>query len=249
MPDATEFATRLLNPSLAPQAFAPEGTVLGDRATTSWHGSAEALRKVGLRPGTAIRVRDLAAVLTGRHTRTGAAVLPDGEAFELVFTAPNSLSFVWSQLPFTQRVELEDAMLASSAAMVNHLVLDYPVVGGFQPARSGVAALVLHAVGTVSDADGTIPPILHVHCGLFAVLDPTGELVRPDEKTLYDEETLGECDLSAEAELAQLVTDLGYPLRNTGDNADHSFELAGVPATLLDDADFWRNTGCAVVSD
>jgi len=65
-------AAALLDPSLFPQAFAPPGTEPGTQANTVWHGTDAALGKLGLRQGTAVRVRDLTAVVSGRHVRTGA---------------------------------------------------------------------------------------------------------------------------------------------------------------------------------
>jgi hypothetical protein len=245
---AAEFATQLLDPAFAPQAFRPQDAASDARPSSLWHGADEALKKLGLRQGMEIRTRDLTAVLSGRHVRTGARALPAGEAFDLIFKAPNSLSFLWSQLNFGRRADIEDAMLDSSAIMLDHLTADHPVINGIRPARSFVASLVLHAVGTLSTTNGTIPPVLHVHCCLFAVLDKTGTLTRPDEATLYDEDTLRLCDAIGEGELANKMAKLGYPIDHTPGGRDHSFEIAGVPQELLDDPEFWQNTGCAVAN-
>lgn len=246
-PSAAEFAAQLLDPTFSPQAFTPQDAALGARANSIWHGTGEALKKLGLRQGRAILPRDLAAIVSGRHARTGVRVLPAGEIFDLIFMAPNSLSFIWSQLTTGPRADIEDAMLDSSAIMLDYLTADHPVIDGIRPARSSVASLVLHAVGTRSAANGAIPPLLHVHCCLFAVLDETGTLILPDETTLYDEETLRRCDAIGEAELAGQMVKLGYPVRPTADSSEHSFEIDGVPRELLD-ADFWQNTGCAVAN-
>jgi hypothetical protein len=244
-PSAAEFAAQLLNPAFSTQAFRPQDAASGARANSIWHGTDEALKKLGLRQGMAVRPRELAAVVSGRRARTGVRVLPAGEVFDLIFVAPNSLSFIWSQLAPGPRADIEDAMLDSSAIMLDHLTADHPVIDGIRPARSSVASLVLHAVGTLSAANGAIPPLLHVHCCLFAVMDETGTLTLPDEAALYDEETLRRCDAIGEAELADQMVKLGYPVRHTADSKEHSFEIAGVPQELLD-ADFWQNTGCAI---
>lgn len=247
-PAAAELAAQLLDPSLSPQAFRPQGAAPDPRATSIWHGTDEGLKKLGLRRGMAVRTRDLTAVLNGRHVRTGTRVLPAGEFFDLIFQAPNSLSFLWSQLAPGPRADIENAMLDSSAIVLDHLTADYPVVGSIRPARSFVASLVLHAVGTLSAANGTIPPMLHVHCSLFAVLNETGTLTLPDEITLYDEQALRRCDTIGEAELAAKMVKLGYRVNHAPSGTEHSFEIAGVPQELLDDTDFWRNTGCAAAN-
>ena len=72
---AEEFAVHLLDRSFSPQAFGPERTTPDARATSAWHGTDEALRKLGLRKGTEVRPRDLTAVISGRHVRTGVSVL------------------------------------------------------------------------------------------------------------------------------------------------------------------------------
>jgi hypothetical protein len=247
-PAAAEFATQLLDPSLAPQAFTPQDAAPDGRASSMWHGTDEALKKLGLHQGMAIRARDLTAVVSGRHVRTGAHVMPAGEVFDLISLAPNSLSFLWSQVAPGPRADIEDAMLGSSATMLDHLTAEHPVIGGTRPARSFVASLVLHAVGTLSAANGQIPPLLHVHCCLFAVMDRTGTLTLPDDATLYSEDTLRQCDTIGEAELAAKVVKLGYPIKHTPDSAEHSFEIASFPGELLDNTDFWQNTGCAVAN-
>jgi hypothetical protein len=194
----------------------------------------------------AVRPRDLTAVVSGRHARTGARVLPAGEIFDLIFQAPNSLSFLWSQLGPEPRAEVEDAIMDSSALMLDHLTADYPVIDGRRLARSYVASLVLHAVGTLSGTNGIIP-MLHVHCCLFAVMDETGMLKLPDEAALYDEGTLGQCDALGEAGLAERMEHLGYRVNRTAGSGGPSFQMADIPQELLD-ADFWQNTGCASAS-
>jgi hypothetical protein len=211
-----------------------------------WRGTDEALSKLGPRRGTPVTVRDLAAVLNGRHTQTGTSVLPAGSGLELVLTAPNSLSFIWSQMDLDRQVEVEDAMLESAAVMLNILARTCPVVDGVRPARSFAAALVLHAVGTLSAEVGPIPPMLHVHCCLSGVLANDGTMTVADETTLQHPDTQRLGNAAGEAELATRIRALGWPVEPTADPRIHTFEIAGVPQKLLNNADFWRNTGCAV---
>jgi hypothetical protein len=242
-----EFAARLVDPSLAPDVFLPADVEADTRVNSMWYGTDETLAPFGLHRGLAVRHRDVAAVLEGRHRRSGVHVFPGGSAFELIFCAPRSLSFVWSQLSPRDRAEVEDAMLAGAVAMLDELIENHPLIDGIEPARSGVAALVLHAVGTRSATEGAIPPMLHVHSCLFAVAGPDGAFVLPDEATLYEEDTLRLCDALGEADLADRLVTLGYPVRNTA-GGENNFEVSGVPQALLDDTDFWRNVGCAVAN-
>jgi hypothetical protein len=244
---ATAVATagRLLDPGLSPQAFRT-GPTTGQ--TTSWLGSGDALRQLGLRPAAEVRERDLVTVLGGRHTATGVRVLPEASHYDLVYLTPRSVSIAWSQLDADAQIDIEEATRESGAALLAHLTCIAALVDGIRPPRSFIAALVLHAIGTRSAAAGPIPPVLHVHCCLFAVQDKDGTLIAPHEPALADEDIQRECDAFASADLAHRLMMLGYRVRNTaGAGTGHSFELDGVPQALLDDEDFWRNTGCAIV--
>lgn len=244
--NGSEFAAELLDPGLFPQAFAEKAKSGRGRANSSWRGSSAALAELGLRPGMEVHFQDLVTAASGKHILTKAPALTEMDIFDLVLTAPNSVSFAWSQLDAPQRADIEDAVLESGYAVLDHIVRQYPIVDGDRPAESFAAALVLHAIGTRSAAVGVIPPILHVHCCLFGVWHPADGLVPPHEATIFDPVLQREADAYGEAELADRLVQLGWPLRNTGGTGHHSFEIDGVPQALLDDTEFWRNTGCGV---
>lgn len=242
--DAAAVAGRLLHPGLSPQAFR---TGPAARPATAWLGSDDALQQLGLCPGAEVREREFAAVLHGRHINSGVRVLPEPAFYNMVFMAPRSLSIAWSQLYARAQTDIEEAVKESVATMVAHLTRIAPLVDGVCAPRSIIAALVLHAIGTRSDDAGPIPPVLHVHCCLFAVQDNDGSLTAPHEPTLANEDIQRECDAIAAADLADRLMMLGYEVRNTvRTGTGHVFELVGVPQVLLDDGDFWRNVGCAV---
>ncbi|MEV0564502.1 relaxase domain-containing protein [Dactylosporangium sp. NPDC050588] len=241
---AGAFAGRLLDDGLSPRAFG-EGP-----PASAWAGAGDALRQLGLDPGAEVHVRDLVAVLEGRHTRTPARVLREPVFYDLVFMAPRSVSVAWSLLGTDGRAGIEQAVLAGGRTLLTHLTRIAPLAGGTRLPRSFVAALVLHAVGTrspVPGADpGAVPPVLHVHGCLFAVQDGDGSLTAPHEPTLAGEDLQRECDAVAGADLAHRLSVLGYQVRNTAlAGTGHTFELDGVPAALIDDEAYWSNTGCA----
>jgi len=246
--NATEFAAQLLNTGFAPQIFARKGAGADARANSVWCGAEEALVELGLRQGAEVRVCDLAAVISGRHVCTGARVLPRSSVFfDLVFPAPNSLSIQWYQSSPEHQADIEDAMLESASVLLGHLVRNHSVVGGVRRARSFVASLVLHAVGTRSMVDGAFPaPILHVHCCLFGVWDEDEGLTGPHEATLCAKGIQRECNAVGGVELADRLMRLGFKLRNTEGTGSQAFEIVGVPQELLDHPDLWKNTGCGV---
>ncbi|MEV4140152.1 relaxase domain-containing protein [Dactylosporangium sp. NPDC049742] len=249
---AGAFAGRLLDDDLSPRAFG-EGP-----PASAWAGAGDALRQLGLGPGAEVRVRDLVAVLEGRHARTSARVLREPVFYDLVFMAPRSVSVAWSLLGADGRAGIEQAVRASGHTLLTHLTRTAPLAGGARVPRSFVAALVLHAVGTRSSVPGAspgagtgagpgaVPPVLHVHGCLFAVQDGDGSLTAPHEPTLAGEDLQRECDAVAGADLAHRLSVLGYQVRNTAlAGTGHAFELDGVPAALIDDEAYWSNTGCA----
>jgi hypothetical protein len=242
--DAAAITSELLDPGLSPQAFRADQTTAVQ--ATAWLGGSDALQQLGLRPGAPVHAPDLTHVLLGRHARSGVRVLPDPALYNLVYLAPRSLSMAWTQLDAAAQIAIEEAARTGIHRMLEHLMRCVPLIDGVRPARSFVAALVSHAVGTRFAAAGPIPPMLHVHCCLFAVQDEDGTLTQPDEPALADDDVQRECDALVETHLADRLVALGYRIRNTaGAATGHSFDLDGVPQSLLDNEDFWRNTGCA----
>ncbi|MEU1752657.1 relaxase domain-containing protein [Micromonospora matsumotoense] len=242
---ASAIVGGLLDPGLFPQAFRADRTTAAQ--ATAWLGGDDALQQLGLRPGAPVHPHDLTNVLVGRHTGSGVRVLPDPALYDLAYLAPRSVSFAWTQLDARAQLDIEKAVRDSVHRMLVHLTRSVPLIDGVRPARSFVAALVSHAVGTRAAAAGPIPPLLHVHCCLIALQDEDGTLVQPDEPTLADDAVQRECDAVVEVHLADRLVALGYRVRNTaGAGTGHSFELDGVPQSLLDNEDFWRNTGCAI---
>ncbi|MEU0557240.1 hypothetical protein [Dactylosporangium sp. NPDC006015] len=78
---AGAFAGRLLDDGLSPRAFG-EGP-----PASAWAGSGDALRQLGLGSGAEVRVRDLVAVLEGRHAGTSARVLREPVFYQVRNTA------------------------------------------------------------------------------------------------------------------------------------------------------------------
>ncbi|MFJ8996163.1 hypothetical protein ACIRQH_37895 [Streptomyces sp. NPDC102279] len=85
-------AERAVERSVAPAAFARGEDLGGLRANTLWTGSAEALGMLGLRRGEEATARQLGAVIAGRHVGREAQVRADGDAYNLTFIAPASIS-------------------------------------------------------------------------------------------------------------------------------------------------------------
>jgi TrwC relaxase len=137
-----------LDPADAPRAFDREGEGGAQRANTIWLGSGEALAMFGVARGAAVDVDDLAAAMQGLHAKTGETVRcpgyvrkpgrtnaeeedeEPGEAeektpvvntYDLTFSAPKSVSVVWSQAGKALRARIEQAMLVAANAALEHV--------------------------------------------------------------------------------------------------------------------------------
>ncbi|HEX5404811.1 MAG TPA: hypothetical protein VFX16_21190 [Pseudonocardiaceae bacterium] len=108
------------------------------------------MAELGSRPEDVVRGRELSTALAGRHVRSGVRVLPGGAVPDVVFTAPNSVSFRWSQLEAGQQAEIEDAVLESATLLLDHLVRHHPPIGtdpGISPSASRFACGRIHQQG------------------------------------------------------------------------------------------------------
>ncbi|WP_326699625.1 relaxase domain-containing protein [Streptomyces sp. NBC_01754] len=232
---AEDEAERAAEPSVAPAAFVRAQDPPDLRAHTVWTGSAEALRALGLRRGDEARTGGLSAAIAGRHAESGARVRVAGEAYDLTFLAPASLSWVWSQGDSALRVDLERAVLDAAHRCVDHLVRTRPLADGVEPGRGHAAALALHVVGTPRPWTQPPPPLLHVHTYLVGVLDGCGALRGPHQGELDEESLTREGGAVGRAALADDLRALGFTIRpgtGTGHGA-RGFEVMGVPERLL----------------
>ncbi|MEU8648152.1 relaxase domain-containing protein [Streptomyces sp. NPDC048674] len=226
-------AERAVEPSVAPAAFARREE-LGDlRANTLWTGSAEALEVLGLRRGEEATAPQLGAAIAGRHVGSGAQARVDGDAYDLTFTVPASISWVWAQGDPALRVDVERAVLAGAHRSVEHLVRTRPLVDGTEPGHGFAAALALHVAGTTQASPEPPPPLLHVHIYLVGVLDASEELRGPNHEALYEDSLTREGGAVGRAALAQDLRELGFDITPGTGRGGRSFEITGVPEGLL----------------
>jgi hypothetical protein len=229
-------AHHIVDPTFAPTAFRRPDDAFVNRSHTMWLGSDEALGVLGLRRGTAVLVDAAAWALQGRHAVTGAQVLPVSRiwgvtTFELVFSVPNSVSWVWSRQTEEQRVPIEHATMQGANAAVSHLAMTRPVIGNREPATGFAAFMVLHA--TVRRSPGTPPPLLHVHCHLIGVTDGRGVLRAADPDALTEETLTRECGAFGRRALAEELSKQGLGIRTGIGPGQRYFEIDGVPPGLI----------------
>jgi conjugative relaxase-like TrwC/TraI family protein len=155
------------------------------------------------------------------------------KSVDLTFSAPKSVSIVWSQADPALRREIEHGMLAGAASMLADMTLAKPVVahrGGLEPASGFAAAAALHVFARASHADAAPAPQLHVHGIVVGVERSDGLFAAPELSGMFRRGAPLEGGAIARLRLAETLADIGFEIVNHG----RYFEIAGVPAGLVE---------------
>jgi conjugative relaxase-like TrwC/TraI family protein len=219
-----------------------------------WLGSDAALAKLGLRRGAEVGLDELARALEGRHAvldeqvrRPGSAEMPghtraDGSpyrqqvvnSFDLTFSAPKSVSIVWSAADRELRADIEQAMLDATNAALEHVTRTRPVISGREPAEGFAAALAIHVTARTAEGDPVPMPQLHVHADLVGVLDRAGGLKTPNSMALFKDAAMREAGAVGRAALARRLEELGFQIEARTGKDGRYFEIVGVPPGLIE---------------
>ncbi len=252
---ALAAALYVLNPTDSPQALDRKGESGARRGWAMWLGGEEALAKYGLRRGGAVEEAALAQVMQGLHPETGEEVRAPGHVtemldgapvldeagdevkkpvvctYDLTFSAPKSVSILWALGGVKLRARLEQAMIASANAAVEHLVKTRPVVDR-GPAEGWVGSAAIHVTARQAKGDLVPMPQLHVHTYLLGVLDHKGDIRAPDNSALYKHSAMREAGAVGRAKLAEEAKEMGLPVEARTGRGGRYFEIAGVPEAL-----------------
>ncbi|WP_027006151.1 MobF family relaxase [Conexibacter woesei] len=244
----------------------PEGA---ERAHTMWLGDAQVLGHYGVERGAEVAEADLERVLVGRHAQTGEQLRPAGnrrvdkldersrerleragydkrtvKAFanvDMTFSAPKSVSVLWSQSSPEVRAAIEQAMLESANAAVGHMTKTKPVVdwGTKRPpdqrhdvARGFGASSALHVTARRAAADAVPAPQLHVHSVLFGVQRSDGEVVAPASSGMFRKDAALEGGAVGRLVLADRLVAMGFEIEWTTGRKGRFFEVVSVPEAL-----------------
>jgi conjugative relaxase-like TrwC/TraI family protein len=228
-----------------------------------WNGSAAMLETLGVRSGAEVLSDQLTLGLQGRDVIDGKRIRREGmielptipgrsnydetgrrpkvrtkgtKSVDLTFSAPKSVSVVWSQANPRLRAELEAAMLEAAAAMLEWMTTTMPVVSfrrALQPAVGFAAALALHVTARSAPGHEVPAPQLHVHSVLLGVERSDGLFAAPELSGFFKRGAPLEGGAVGRARLAESLADLGFGIEaETGRNG-RFFEIAGVPAGLV----------------
>ena len=261
---AANAARYLLDPADAPEAFVrvdAEGADepgRGARANTMWLGSATALQTLGVERGAEVLPEQLARALQGRHVETGAqlrrpgtrsvpGVDAEGEpclvleqrvnSVDLPFSAPKSVSVVWSQAGPALREAIEHAMMVAANATLQYMTQTKPVVQGTgEPADGFVASATLHVTARKAQGELVPDPQLHVHgvvVGIESRHPGAWPLRTPGTDALFKHGAPLEGGAVGRAVLAEELRKLGFDIDWGTGRQGRFFELK-VPAPLIE---------------
>ena len=259
---ARRAADYVIDAKSSPAALpgAAEGPSAGP--TTVWVGSEPMLSRLGVEPGEAVAATGFGRVLQGRHATSGERVRTEGmihrpltdehgqpvldergrqqmvrvrgtKSVDLTFSAPKSVSVLWSQAEADLRAEIEAAMLLAAEAMLREMTECKPVVAyqrALEPATGFAAASALHVVARAARGE-TVPwPQLHVHAVVVGVGRSDGFFASPELSGMYKYGAPLAGGAVARARLAESLVELGFEIERQG----RYFELKGVPRRLVE---------------
>jgi conjugative relaxase-like TrwC/TraI family protein len=259
---AVRRARYSLDRSESPDAFARGGDDTADeagveRASAVWLGTQEALGRLGLVRGAEVTEEQLSLALQGLHAveghrvrRPGTKQVPSGEvgpdgkpvmvsrkvvnSVDLTFSAPKSVSVVWSQAGPALRRGIEQAMIDAANAGLEHMIETKPVIQGQGVVASGFAASAsLQVMARRAQGDVVPAPQLHVH-GIVVGVDDGTRLRTPDPAALFKDDAPLEGGAVFRARLAERLAELGFEIRACTGRGSRFFEIAGVPDGLVD---------------
>lgn len=237
----------------------------GRRGNAVWLGSPRMLEQLGIRRGAEVLAQQLALALQGRSASSGEQVRRQGwihrdavdqqgrplrdaagqrckervlgtKCVDLTFSAPKSVSVVWSQARPEVRAEIEPAMLAAAAAMVEHMTQTKPVVSqarSLQPASGFAAAAALHVTARTAQGERVSWPQLHVHGVVVGVERPDGFFASPELSGMFKHGAPLEGGAVARAKLAELLVEVGFEIDAGTGRGGRFFEIRGVPRGLV----------------
>jgi conjugative relaxase-like TrwC/TraI family protein len=234
-----------------------------DRSNALWLGSEGALERIGVQRGAEVLPERLALALEGKHTVTGeqvrrpgtrtvqavdesgSAVDPDGNPYvvveervnsvDLTFSAPKSVSVVWSQAGPGVRAGIERAMMRSANAMLSYMTQTKPVLQGVREPGQGFAASAALQVTARRARGQEVPsPQLHVHNVLVGIEDGEGRLKTPGSEALFKHDAPLEGGAVARAVLAEELKSLGFQIDWGTGRHGRFFEIRGVSRELIE---------------
>lgn len=256
--DAHRRARYWLEAEDSPAAFA-EGAEPGPTAV--WLGAHSLLERLQVRAGGEVGEDQLALALQGRSARSGEQLRRPGwiqklvfeegddgrgkrrevrvlgtKCVDLTFSAPKSVSVLWSQAEAALRGRIEAGMLAGAGAMLGWMTATKPVVKHQRQlvaATGFAAAAILHVKSRTAQGETAPWPQLHVHGVVVGVERPDGYFASPELSGMFKAGAPLEGGAVARAKLAESLREAGFELDCESGRDGRFFEVRGVPPGLV----------------
>jgi conjugative relaxase-like TrwC/TraI family protein len=225
-----------------------EGQTPGGGRAGRWHGSSDALAKLGLSSDRPVERSELLTLMRGVSPRTGEPIRAAGgngtrvAGVDLTFSAPKTVSALWAVSDPYRQAQIEAAHQQAVAGAIGRVERDVEVVrsraGGelrYERAQSVIAAEFVHTSSRLTaeqEQRGVPDPQLHSHMVVLAAERTDGRFAAVESRELFrSARANGAWYRSA---LAYHLAQLGLQVQGgTGRDARY-FELKGVPAELAE---------------
>ncbi len=239
---ARYLESKTIVPERGDYYLSPEGEPT--QAPGKWIASPETLARLGIE-GSTVQGRDFIALMEGRHPRTGDWLRPEGAGggrgggIDLTFSAPKSVSTIWALGDEAQRRSIEAAHAAAVTEAMSHLTSVVPTVRRRysgqvveEQALDLVAAEYRHTTARgVMDGDAPDPQ-LHSHVVVTSAVRDDGRIVAVASRPIF--RCAREVGAYYRSALAQELAGRGYRIESGTGKHGRYFEIAGVPAGLID---------------
>lgn len=228
-----------------------------------WVGSARMLDMLGVQRDAEVVSEQLALALQGRHVISGDRLRREGwihryrgrparvapvarrappervlgtKTVDLTFSAPKSVSVIWSQARPDLRAQIERAMILGAEAMLECMTQTKPVVArsrALEPAIGFASAVSLHVTARTAIGEQVPAPQLHVHGVVLGVERVDGLFAAPELSGMFKHGAPLEGGAVARLLLAEAMVDLGFEIESETGRGERFFEVKEVPQGLI----------------
>ncbi len=242
------YARYLEGKTVAPERgdyyLTPDGELT--QAPGRWLSDPETLRRLGIEGSRQVRGADFVALMEGRHPETGRWLRPEGAGggrgggIDVTFSAPKSVSVVWALADPWQREAIEAAHARAVERSVQYMREQVPLVrrriDGVvveEPARDVIAAEYRHTTARGVAGAQAPDPQVHSHVVITGVVRQDDRIAAVSSRPVF--RAAREVGAYYRSALAGELAREGYAIRQATGKDGRYFEIAGVPAGLIDE--------------
>lgn len=210
-----------------------------------WLSGRETLDRLGIDPERPARGEDFISLLEGRDPRTGGWLRAAGAGggrgggLDATFSAPKSVSVVWTLSDPWQREQIEQAHANAVQRAVAYMREQVPVVRRRysgqvveETARDLIAVEYRHTTARGVSGDHAPDPQLHSHVVVTSAVREDERIVAVASRPIF--RWANELGAFYRSALAHELAEQGYPIEQATGRHGKYFQIAGVPEELCE---------------